>query len=98
MLVFDTIRRLNRLFAIAAVLIFLSSPTVFAASTGVMLSQDEIVQKVLEQGYAKVIRMEMEDGVYEVKAKTQDGERVNLNVDPNSGKILGMHKDGLFSN
>ena len=72
-------------------------PTVLAANGDASLSPDQIAQKVLQQGYAKVIRMEMEDGVYEVKAKTGDGKRVNLDVDPKSGKILGAHKDGLLS-
>jgi len=86
------------LFAAAAVAIFLSSSAAMAASTGKILSEDAIAKSVLSQGYSEVIRMEMEDGQYEVKVKNKDGERLNLNVDPKTGKILGVHKDSLFSN
>jgi len=86
------------LFAAAAMAIFLSSSVVMAASTDKMLSEDEITKSVLNQGYAEVIRMEMEDGMYEVKVKSKEGERLNLNVDPKTGKVVGIHKDGIFSN
>jgi uncharacterized membrane protein YkoI len=86
------------LFAAAAMAIFLSSSAVMAASTDKMLSEDEITKSVLSQGYAEVIRMEMEDGMYEVKVKSKEGERLNLNVDPTTGKVVGIHKDGIFSN
>lgn len=81
--------------AIAAALIF--APSSWAASTAKNLTEQEITQRVLDQGYAEVIRMEMEDGVYEVKVKTKDGKRARLNVDPQTGKVLGEHKDWLFN-
>jgi len=81
----------------ATVAIALSSSAVMAASTDKTLSEDEIAKSVLAQGYSEVIRMEMEDGQYEVKVKTTDGKRLNLNVDPKTGKVVGVHKDGLFS-
>ena len=62
------------------------------------LSPQQISEQLLAQGYSKVLRMEMEDGVYEVKVKTQDGKRESLNVDPTTGKVLGKHEDGFFSN
>ena len=65
---------------------------------GAMLTPQQITEQLLAQGYAKVIRMEMEDGVYEVKVKTSDGKRQSLNVDPATGKVLGMHEDSWFSN
>jgi uncharacterized membrane protein YkoI len=69
-----------------------------SVSKNAMLTPQQISEQLLAQGYAKVIRMEMEDGVYEVKVTTSDGERQSLNVDPTTGKVLGMHEDGLFSN
>lgn len=86
------------LFAAAAMAVFVSSSAVSAASTDKILSEDEIAKSVLSQGYTEVIRMEMEDGMYEVKVKSKDGERLNLNVDPKTGKVVGIHKDGIFSN
>lgn len=91
-------RGLGRSIAVTIVLIGLSTSAVFAADAGKILSPDQITEKAIAQGYTKIIRMEMEDGVYEVKAKTADGKRAKLNVDPRSGKILGKHKDGLFGN
>ena len=69
-----------------------------SVSEGATLTPQQITEQLLAQGYAKVIRMEMEDGVYEVKVKTSDGKRQSLNVDPTTGKVLGMHEDGFFSN
>lgn len=74
-----------------------ASPTE-SVSKGATLTPQQITEQLLAQGYAKVIRMEMEDGVYEVKVKTSDGKRQSLNVDPTTGKVLGMHEDGFFSN
>ena len=79
----------------AAVVLPLSAVPALAAD-GSLLSESEITQAMLDQGYAKVLRMEMEDGLYEVKVKTKDGKRMSLNVDPKTGKVLGTHKDGWF--
>ncbi|MFQ5763933.1 MAG: PepSY domain-containing protein [Rhodospirillales bacterium] len=81
--------------AIAAVLFF--APPSWAGGTAQVLTPQKITQRLLDKGYAEVIRMEMEDGLYEVKVKTKDGKRRNLNVDPRTGEILGKHKDGFFS-
>ena len=62
------------------------------------LSPQQITDQLLAHGYSKVIRMEMEDGLYEVKVKTQDGKRESLNVDPTTGKVLGAHQDSFWSN
>jgi len=86
---------LGRLAVVSVVSALLLSTAAYA---GGMMSQDQIAQKVLEQGYSKVNRMEMEDGMYEVKATDKDGKRVKLNVDPKTGKVVGMHKDSMFSN
>jgi len=94
----NTFRGISRLAVVSTVVVALSAPMAFAGSSTTLLTQDQIIKKVLDQGYTEVIRMEMEDGLYEVKAKNKDGERVNLNVDPKSGTVLGVHKDGLFSN
>ena len=79
---------------VALALVFSASPAA-AAGKGI-LSRDQIVKKLAAQGYSEVIRMEMEDGVYEVKVRTPDGKRKNLNVDPKTGQIMGAHKDSLF--
>ena len=82
--------------AAVATVLFLALPS-WAGSTGQFLTHQQITQRLLHKGYAKVIRMEMEDGLYEVKVKTKDGKRLNINVDPRTGKVLGKHKDGLFN-
>lgn len=82
----------------AALTSVLAATPADSVSKNAMLTPQQITEQLLAQGYAKVIRMEMEDGIYEVKVTTSDGKRQSLNVDPTTGKVLGMHEDGLFSN
>jgi len=87
-----------RLATVAGVIVLLSAAPSPAGTTSRILTPDEITKQLVDQGYTKVIRMEMEDGIYEVKVKDKDGKRQKLNVDPMTGKVLGGHKEGLFTN
>ena len=82
----------------AALTSVLAATPADSVSKSAMLTPEQITKQLLAQGYTKVIRMEMEDGVYEVKVKTSDGKRQSLNVDPTTGKVLGTHSDSWFSN
>lgn len=83
----------------AAVLTSVLSVTASEAATKeATLSPQQITEQLLAQGYTQVIRMEMEDGIYEVRVKAADGTREKLNVDPTTGKVIGKHKDSFFSN
>ena len=85
-------------FSIAAIMaVLMLSSSSWSASTSKFLTQQQITQRLLDSGYSKVIRMEMEDGVYEVKVKTRDGNRQKINVDPKTGKVIGKHKEGFFN-
>ncbi len=88
---------LGRLAAVSVFSVLVLASAAFASGPQ-MMTQDQIAEKVLAQGYTKVIRMEMEDGMYEVKATDKDGKRVKLNVDPKNGNVVGIHKDSMFSN
>jgi hypothetical protein len=88
---------LGRLAAVSVFSVLILASAAFASGPQAM-TQDQIAQKVLDQGYTKVIRMEMEDGMYEVKATDKEGKRVKLNVDPKSGNVVGIHKDSMFGN
>ena len=87
-----------RLATVAGVIVLLAASPAPAGTTTRILTPDEITKQLIDQGYTKVIRMEMEDGVYEVKVKGKNGKREKLNVDPMTGKVLGGHKEGLFTN
>ncbi len=52
------------------------------------LSLDEIIGKLRDQGYPTVYSLERDDGDYEVKVKAADGTRLELRVDPATGKVL----------
>lgn len=40
----------------------------------------------------KVIEAEIEDGIYEIKIRTDNGERVKLKIDPKDGSIIRKGK------
>jgi hypothetical protein len=52
------------------------------------LSIVEVHQRITALGYGDVESIERESGVYEVRARTRDGERVKLHVDASSGEIV----------
>lgn len=36
----------------------------------------------------KVLETELEDGVYEIKIRTENGEKIKVKIDPNDGTII----------
>ncbi len=79
--------------AVLATALMISTSFAAEAPQGKVLTPTEVTAKLVDQGFKKVFRIEMEDGIYEVKARGADGKRVNLNVDPHTGDVLGKHKD-----
>lgn len=77
----------------------LLSPT-FAQNTGPAastsgarwLSIPEVHDRLIAAGYRNVEKIEREDGTYEARATSRQGERVKLYVNPQSGEIRERHK------
>lgn len=58
-------------------------------STAVPMNFQQIVERVVAQGYSDVREVERKsDKLYEVKARKGQGQRVELTVDARSGEIL----------
>ncbi len=60
---------------------------------GSALPMEEILARLEAQGYGEVYEIERERGLYEVKARGQDGLRVEIYVDPRTGDILRREHD-----
>lgn len=61
-------------------------------ATGFALAQDGMTEaqvraKLESQGYSKVNDVKFEDGVWKADARSADGNRVDVRVDPRTGKI-----------
>ena len=73
-----------------------TSPAVVAAQgTGATgkLSPTEVVEKVKAAGYTNIHDVEFDDGRWELEATSPAGEAVDLEVDPDTGKIVHEEKD-----
>jgi len=59
-------------------------------SAGQVLNEDQIRQKLREEGYSDVTELRLQGPSYEAKA-TKDGRRVNLTVDARTGSIRSTY-------
>ena len=67
-----------------------SSPSQTVPQPGLVLSEDEIRQKLREEGYAEVTELRLQGPSYEAKA-LRDGRNVNLTVDARTGSIRSTY-------
>lgn len=51
------------------------------------LKQSEVKAVLDKQGYSRVDKIEFNDGLWEAKATSANGERVDLRVEPVSGRV-----------
>lgn len=51
------------------------------------LKQSEVKALLDQQGYSRVDKIEFNDGLWEAKATSANGERVDLRVEPVSGRV-----------
>lgn len=59
-------------------------------SAGQVLDEDQIRQKLREEGYSEVTELRLQGPSYEAKA-TKDGRSVNLTVDARTGSIRSTY-------
>lgn len=82
-----------RPFAAALVLVAASAAPAVAQSNGsTNLTASQIESRLTEQGF-RVIRIERDDGHYEVKAINRDGDCLELDVSRRTGAIIGSKGD-----
>ncbi len=53
------------------------------------LSERDIRASLASQGYTDVHDVDFDDGVWEAKADNAAGNKVELRIDPSSGKVIG---------
>ena len=63
-----------------------------ACASGSVLAQDALTEQevrasLTEQGYTKVNDVEFEDGVWKADARSADGNRMEVRIDPATGEI-----------
>ena len=63
-----------------------------ACASGTALAQDALTEQqvranLTEQGYTKVNDVEFEDGVWKADARSADGNRMEVRIDPATGEV-----------
>lgn len=77
-----------------AALALAAAPMVMAQTqTGAELDAKQVIAKLESAGYSAIEDIEKDDGVWEVEAINPAGQRVELDVDPISGKVLREEPD-----
>jgi hypothetical protein len=72
-----------------AVLALAVTPVVWSQTQSAQeLDIKEIIAKLESAGYTKIRDIERDDGLWEVEATNSAGRRVELHIDPVSGKVL----------
>jgi hypothetical protein len=79
-------------FAATVALLAAASAPAFAADyctgTGTPLPEEQVIGKLRELGYQKIRGLVRERGCYEAKGFDKDGNRVEVYVEPSTGKIM----------
>ena len=57
------------------------------------LSEDDVKASLSSQGYTDVHDVDMDDGVWHAKARNPAGKKVEVQVDPDSGRVIGSDDD-----
>jgi len=63
-----------------------------AASAQEALTEAEIRARIEAQGYTNVHDVEFDDGVWTADARSADGKRVDLSIDPRTGDVYPDHQ------
>lgn len=69
----------------------------FAADKATTLAEPQVRELLTQQGYTRIDDLEFEDGMWETDATSADGNRIDVRVDPASGKIFAEDVVATFS-
>lgn len=69
----------------------------FAADNATTLAEPQVRELLTQQGYTRIDDLEFEDGMWETDATSADGNRIDVRVDPASGKIFAEDVVATFS-
>lgn len=83
---------MHRVFAVALIAILGAGSLAFAEERP-RISMITAISIATREVPGEVIEAELEDDVYEIKIRTEKGEKIKLKIDPNDGSIL---KKGLM--
>src|SRR5690606_41192347 len=59
-----------------------------SANPATTLTEPQVRAVLEQQGFTRINDLEFEDGMWEADATSADGNRVDLRVDPSSGKVF----------
>lgn len=80
-----------------ALLATLAAAPAFAADKASALAEPQVRELLTQKGFTRIDDLEFEDGMWETDATSADGNRVDLRVDPASGKIFAEDVIATFS-
>lgn len=66
---------------------------VFAEALVSTLSEEDVKAKLSAAGYSKVHDVDFDDGVWKAEAERQDGNDVEIHLDPKDGRVLHVEND-----
>lgn len=64
-----------------------------AAAGAPVLTMQEVMDRLTQEGWRDIKKIEHERGKYEVKARGADGVRMELDIDDRTGAILKQKRD-----
>ena len=70
-----------------------ASGKIFAEALVSTLSEDDVKAKLSAEGYSKVHDVDFDDGVWKAEAERDDGNDVEIHLDPTDGRILHVEND-----
>jgi hypothetical protein len=80
-----------------ALIAALAGATAFAQTLGARPDTAEVIRQLESRGFTDIREFDFDDGFYEVEARSPNGRRVELTVDPASGDILHPDYTRLLS-
>ena len=70
-----------------------ASGKIFAEALVSTLSEDDVKAKLSAEGYSKVHDVGFDDGVWKAEAERDNGNDVEIHLDPKDGRILHVEND-----
>jgi len=57
------------------------------------LGKEDVKARLTAAGYSNVHDIELDDGVWKAEARDAQGAKVELRLDPGTGKVIGKARD-----